>query len=673
MGRSEASGLPPWPRAKGWWTAPVLALAVLAAFGPVVRNGWIDYDDGSYVQENPPVQRGFDAESLAWAFTTGHSANWHPLTWLSHMADCALWGLEPAGHHLTSLLLHALNAALLYLALRRLTGQAAPSALAAGLFALHPLRVESVAWVAERKDVLSGCFALLALWSYARHREGPTPARYLAVAGFLALGLMSKPMLVTLPFVLLLLDWWPLRRSPAGRTRAVLEKLPLLALVAASSAVTFKVQEAGGAVSPLERMSLEVRSLNALDAYARYLGKTVWPSDLAVFYPHAGASLEAWRPAASAVLLAALTAGAWGLRRRHPYLLVGWLWFLGTLVPVIGLVQVGAQSMADRYTYLPSMGLAVAASWLAFSWAPRRRLGQLAAVAAGLLIALGVLTARQALLWRDTETLFRHALAAEEGNWLAHNKLGYLRYQEGHVAEAIVHYRTSLGINPDHADAHNNLGIALAETGGLEEAVREFEAALRSRPGYRVVLVNLGNALVQLQRPRDAEARLREAIALDPRDAAALYNLGNALSAQEGRSDEALAAYEEALRVKPDYARPHVGLANLVMARQGVTEEVLGHYTRALELDPGDAETISNYGSVLVLRKDYDRAVEQFRRALDLKPRFADAHNNWGVALLEMGDARAAADHFQAALEINPAHPKARQNLEKARPPSRGP
>jgi tetratricopeptide (TPR) repeat protein len=573
----------------------LLALLTLAAFRGVLGNGFVPFDDAPYVTANRHVLAGPTLDGAAWAFTSFEAANWHPLTWLSHMADVGLFGLAPAGHHATSLALHVANACLLFLVLAAYTGARWPSAFAAALFAVHPLHVESVAWVAERKDVLSTLFGLLALAAYRRHAARPGPGRLLPVGLLLAFSLMAKPMLVTLPFLLLLLDWWPLGRvgwrapaalSPLGALR---EKLPLLALAAAAAAVTLVAQERGQALLPAAVVPGGARLGNALLAYLRYLGLMVRPVDLAVYYPHPLAA-PPWRIAAAAAgVLAGVTALAARLRRRHPWVLVGWCWYLGTLVPVIGLVQAGSQAMADRYTYLPLVG-----PFLAIAWAARRlsrRLPRpallLGPAAALCLAALAALTAVQVGFWRDGDTLFGHALRVTRDNWMAHNNLGTLRFLEGRTPEAIVHYAESVRINPGYPVAQYNYGNALAATGDLDGAVARLETALRLDPGYGEAANNLGNLLLRLGRTAEAIGRLRAALAIDPALAPAHASLANAY-VKSGRPEEALPHFREAVRLQPGLAAARVGLG-LYFAGRGRWQEAEEQFAAAVRIDPGDA------------------------------------------------------------------------------------
>lgn len=483
----------------------------------------MSYDDGRMVYDNPQVRSGLDAASFRWAWTAVELGNWFPLTRLSHLGDVTLHGLDPRGHHLTSLLIHAANAALLFLVLRRLTGAAGRSAVVALLFALHPQRVEVVAWVSERNEELAFLLGMLALAAYERHVRRPGPGRLAIVALLFAAGLLAKPVLVTLPFVLLLLDVWPLGRAvAAGRPRLrrlgwlALEKTPLFAVAAAGSAVAWYAQHRSGATTMLE-LPLAARAANAAVAYARYLGATVWPADLAVFYPHPG-----WWPAPAVAGAVALLAGvsflALAQLRRRPFLAVGWCWFLGTLVPMIGLVQTGWQSLADRYTYLPFVGLGLAAAWGGGELVGRRPRLRPAAVAALalVLVALAATSRRQAATWKDSRTLFTHALAATGDNWLAHQNLGALLVDGGEPGAALAHLAAALRARPDVADIWYNVGCAHLARRAWPAAVDALRQAIALDPGDADYHGNLGVAYSALGRVAEAAAAYRRALAIDP-------------------------------------------------------------------------------------------------------------------------------------------------------------
>jgi protein O-mannosyl-transferase len=533
-----------------------LALAVAAVFGQTVDHDFVNYDDQVYVYENPEVAQGLSAQGIGWAMNVGYAANWHPLTWLSHMADCQLYGLKPGGHHVTSVVLHAATAILLFWVLWQMTGQLWPSAFVAAVFAVHPLRVESVAWVAERKDVLSGFFFMLTLWVYLGYvRHSFSWPRYLTVLVVFALGLMAKPMLVTLPFVLLLLDYWPLGRVtfPLPKSdrfskllKLVVEKAPLFALSAGSCVLTSVAQT--GALARLEALPLSTRVANAVVSYVAYLGQFFHPIDLSVFYPYPSGGLPDWKVAAALLVLTGISAGAVVCWRRFPCLLVGWLWYLGMLVPVIGVVQVGAQAMADRYTYLPQIGLCIALAWgvvgLTSAWPNRAWV--LGITAALIILALMGMAWQQTTYWRDPPTLWARALQCNAANWVAHNDLGGYLSKHGHVDKAIEHFQATLEIQPDNVDAHVSLGAALASLGHLDEAIGHYQDALATDKNCAEAHFNLGVAWARQNRLDDAITQYEEALKSDPNLADAHANLGVALELC-GRTDEALTHYRTAL------------------------------------------------------------------------------------------------------------------------------
>jgi protein O-mannosyl-transferase len=510
-----------------------LLLAVALVFGRTVGHEFVNIDDGPYVYDNPVVLKGLTLEGFRWAFTTGHASNWHPLTWLSHMLDCQFYGLQPGGHHLTSVLLHGATVVVLFLVLWRMTGLLWRSAFVAAVFAVHPLRAESVAWVAERKDVLSGLFFVLTLWAYAGYARRPfSPVRYLTVAALFALGLMAKPMLVTLPFVLLLLDYWPLGRigPAAGRPFSfpwpvVAEKLPLLALTALSCAATFWAQ--GGAIATIDAIPISSRIANALVSFVAYIGSFFYPEGLAVFYPLQAGSLPTGKVAASTLTLAGISAAALVWRRRFPYLFVGWFWYVGMLVPVIGLLQVGSQSMADRYTYLPQIGLCLSVTWggaqLAASGRYRRR--ACVAVSAAVVLILMGLGWRQTSYWRNSETLWIHTLDCTADNYEAHNSLGNVLTERGQFDAAIPHYQKALEIKPNYAAAHYNLGVVLSERGQNDAAVAHYLKALEIKPNYAEAHNNLGTALAERGQIDAAIAHFQKALEINPDYAGARDNL----------------------------------------------------------------------------------------------------------------------------------------------------
>jgi len=549
-----------------------LGVFTFAIFWPVVEHDFVNFDDRLYVTENPVVQQGLTMDGAVWAFQTNHASNWHPVVWLSHMMDCSFFGLFPGGHHLTNLLLHVLNTVLLFLLLRRMTGAVWRSAMVAALFGWHPLHVESVAWVAERKDVLSTLFWILTVWAYARYVETPKPRRYALTLLLFALGLMTKPMLVTLPFVLLLLDFWPLGRlrmkletgldpelpikNTAQTWRKLLwEKWPLFALSVVSAAVTIWAQHSGGAIKSLDATPLAVRLVNATAAYGAYLWKMVWPADLAVLYPMPAAPPF---PAAvcSLAVLAAVSFWAVHLRRQRPALITGWLWFLGTLVPVIGLVQVGAQAWADRYTYVPLIGVFIMLAWGLGDWKPAWPMaGPLKLTLAGAaLVACAFVTSHQLRYWQDGATLFEHAVRATEHNYIAHNNFGTALSSQGRSAEAMTQFREALRLNPDYAKAHFNLATDLANAGETAEAL----------------------------------VHLREVVRLTPRAAEAHNNLGVML-AKQGQYDEAMAQFATAIKFNPEYLNAYLNEA-AAYAQLGRFQEAVTKSQEALQLASGTGQ-----------------------------------------------------------------------------------
>ena len=578
----------------------------LGVFWQVKGHDFIAYDDPEYVIDNPMVRAGMTPQGIRWAFSTFDAANWHPLTWLSHMVDSELYGLNPGRHHLTSLLFHLLNSLLLFVVLVKMTKALWRSAAVAALFAVHPLHVESVAWIAERKDVLSTCFWMLTMWAYFRYRENPGLTSYLLTLFLYALGLMAKPMLVTLPFVLILLDYWPLGRwaraglvqEPGGQggriAPLVWEKAPFFLLAALSSTVTLTAQWQGGAVSPAKVVPLSVRFWNALVAYLVYLVKMVWPVGLAVFYPHPGRGLPVWLVLCAAVVLAGVTLGALRARQGQPYLVTGWFWYLGTLLPVIGLIQVGDQAMADRYSYIPLIGPFLMISWglpaLAARWrAPRIFLPVLTGATLSALLCVSWAQVRH---WRDSVTLFTHTLAVTTNNSRIHNNLANVLARQGKIEEAITHYKKALTIQPNSPEAQSNLGAALVSLGRVEEGIEHYREALKLDPNLAEVHNNLGVALRNQGRSEEPLSHYLKAIELRPHYAEAHNNLGNIL-ADQGRFAEAIAEFREALRLQPFYPQAHNNLG-VALARQGQLQEAIPHFERALELQPDFAQARRN-------------------------------------------------------------------------------
>jgi tetratricopeptide (TPR) repeat protein len=565
-----------------------LLLAVFLVFGQTIGYRFVNYDDDQYVFENARITRGVTLQGIAWAFTHSQVGHWHPLTSISHMLDCQFYGLWPGGHHLTNVLLHAATAIVLFLVLWQMTGGLWSSALVAAVFAVHPLRAESVAWVSERKDVLSGLFFVLTLAAYTFYVRRPFSwGRYLAVVSLFAVGLMAKPMLVTLPCVLLLLDYWPLGRMSRDGAfhvprRLIVEKLPLVVMTVACSLAALLTQRK--VMVSMESMPWRWRLSNALVSYVVYLKQFFCPTGLAILYPHPKDTIPAWSVIASAGVLAAVSAAALLWRRRYPFLLVGWLWYLGMLVPVIGLVQLGMQARADRYTYLSQIGIAIALVWGAVQVAgssPYRRWG---VAAVSVLVVAGLMGGawQQTRYWRDSETLWIHTLACTSQNSVAHHNLAAILAGRGQIEEAIAHYRRVLEIKPGDVKALYNLGNLLAGRGQIEEAIAHYREALAVRPDHARANCNLG-----------------------------------VLLAGRGQGDEAIAHFRTALETRPDYAEAHDNLG-AVLAGRGQAEEAIAQYRKALEIKPDFVEALGNLGNVLAARGRVEEAITQYRKALNL-------------------------------------------------------
>jgi protein O-mannosyl-transferase len=571
-----------------------LAVMTFGIYAQVIGHQFITLDDSWYIKENPMVNRGVTLAGLVWAFTTFHEANWHPLTWIAHMIDSQIFGMNAGGHLLVNALIHVANTLLVFWFLSRTTHARWPSALVAALFALHPLHVESVAWAAERKDTLSTLFGLLSLVAYARYAETQSRKWYVWTTVMLLLGLLAKPMLVTWPFVMLLLDYWPLRRLDLTSRREVArklwplvrEKLPLFALVAASAVLTCIAQSYGGAVRTFSDIPITLRLTNALVSYAKYLLLTFWPHDLAVYYPFTPAGIPVWQIVGAALLLLGITVLCLFQRKTRPYLVVGWLWFVGTLIPVIGLVQVGGQTMADRYFYIPSVGLFIAIIFGLADIAEARRVAPLlsAAIVSVVLLVLATLTNAQIHLWSDSFTLFKHALAVTPPNLPIENALGITLQYSGRYDEAAAHFEKALQVQRDHYDVLLNMGVTRYHQGRVPEAMEYFQAAIRSRPDAPEAHAQLGLALWKQNRNEAAYEEVRRASHLAPKDAKIRNYLGVAL-ARLGRFQEAIHQLHEALRLNPNSAVAHNNLG-LAFLASGKPRESIPEFEAALRLNP---------------------------------------------------------------------------------------
>jgi protein O-mannosyl-transferase len=608
-----------------------LAGISVAVFGQTIRYKFVNFDDDLYVYNTPAIQTGLTIKGMAFAFISPHARNWHPLTTISHMLDCQLYGLNAGGHHATNVILHTIAVLLLFGVLRQMTASVWKSAIVAGLFAVHPLHVESVAWISERKDVLSAVFFMLTLFAYMRYVGAPSIGRYLTVAVTFAFGLMSKSMLVSTPFVLLLLDYWPLDRIQKSKVSSrwsvvgglLLEKVPLLVLSAGACIITFIVQKrATGAIPPLPFLW---RVQNAFVSYVIYAWKTSWPTDLAVFYPHPNDTLAIWEVIFAILLLLVITAAAIVFRSQRPYLLTGWFWYLVMLVPVIGLVQVGEQGHADRYTYLPHIGLFILAVWLAADLpAVSYSRSQFAvATAVVIIVALAWVAFGQTSYWRNSETLWSHALAVTSDNDVAHNNLGYLCVERGELDKAISHFEAASRIRSAKRDTHYDAGSAFVQ-------------------------MNLADALARKGQSDEAMVHYEEAIQLQPYYADAYYNRGNVLFAK-GRIDEAIADWEKTLQIQPNDADAYTGLGNALL-RKGSLREAIANYEKALALAPEDPHSRINIAWVLATASDASirdgaKAVEFARKAVELSntedPKFLRA----------LAAAYAEAGRFSEAIE----------------------
>jgi tetratricopeptide (TPR) repeat protein len=649
-----------------------LVAAVWLVFGPTRSFEFVAFDDPAYVTAEPHVRGGLTRAGVRWAFTAPRIGNWHPVTLVSHMLDCTLFGLDPGWHHAMNVALHAAGTVALYGLLRISTGARWPSVVVAALFALHPLHVEPVAWVAGRKDVLSALFGWLTIWTYVAWTRRGGGGRYVLAVIFYALGLMAKPTVVTLPALLLLWDWWPLGRVGRGGAvswaRAVAEKTPFVALAVTDGVLTLGAQMGAGAVAELVPVGARVG--NAVVTTVWYLAKTMWPTGLAVHYPHpalaGGTPWAGWQVVGAGFLLLGATVGVWATGRR--YARVGWLWYLGMLVPMSGVVaQVGSQGMADRYTYMPLVGVFVAVVWGAAEaitrggagGTGRRIAGACGTVAA--LIACGALARGQTAHWRDSIALARRAIAVSPTSFSMRNNLGIALQERGRIAAAIVEYREAIRINPGYAKSYGNLAVALQRQGDHDAAIAAFRQALALDPEFAKAHANLGAALLELGRRDEALVHLRTAVDLDPGHALALERLGYALAAA-GRVAEAVDLYGRALAIQPDFvdAANHLGMALYALGRY---DDAIVQYARALAARPGFARARNNLGLALQARGEIDAALAEYRQALVLEPDNARAHNNLGTALHALGRLEEARASYARALAREPSFVDAQYNL----------
>jgi len=683
-----AQQAPPIARAanKPWQIAAVcavLAVVTVGAFSGVRNNAFLTYDDNYYVQENRHVQQGLTPQSIAWAFTTFHQSNWHPLTWISHTVDWSLYGKNPSGHHMTNVFLHAANAILLFLLLLYMTGRLGRAALVASLFALHPAHVESVAWIAERKDVLSTFFWLAAMLAYAWYVRKPSWKRFACVVCLFACGLMSKPMAVTLPLTLLLLDYWPLGRiSFTLETRVgwfsslralCVEKWPLFLMSAISSVVTFLAQRAGGAVAALQSLPLWARICNAAISYCRYVGIMLWPDPLRAYYYYDSDHISVPAAVFSVLALVILTAVCWYFRRQKPYCLAGWLWFLVTLVPVIGIVQVGDQAMAERYTYVPFIGLFIAVVWLAddaVAHFPKMRVpAQI--VACAVLLACAIKTHAQVKFWKDTVTLFTHVLSVDPRGEHPNLVLGTAYVQRGDIADAEPYIDRALVYNPSGPLSLSYSAFCIMRTSmqthdrrDLPLAAQHLDKAMTIAPNDPDVLTNAAQWSALIGKPSDEEMYSRRAIVANPDSVLAHLYLADALREQH-KLPEAAEQNRQALALDPDNCDAHNNLG-MILARLGLPQQALKEFQLSLASKPDQSVAHSQIGRILMQAHQLPGAVAEFTQALRYDTANPDAHNDLGVALFQLGDNEKAVEQFSEALQIDPAYERAKQNLDVA-------
>jgi protein O-mannosyl-transferase len=664
-----------------------LALAVWAVFGQTVHFDFINYDDDAVVYENPAVTRGLDVQEIVRVFTRNSGRDsWFPLTDVSHMLDWQLYGPDAGGHHLTNVLLHAAAAIVLFLAFQAMTGAVWRSAFVAAIFAIHPLRVESVAWIAERKDVLSGLFFFLALWAWIRHvLKQPASSQPASVIGnaiaaihprhwsagyywalvFFALGILSKSMVVTFPIVLLVLDFWPLRRLRGpSLPQVMLEKWPFFLLSAAGCAVTLLTQK--HVVLAARQFTYPWRLANALMAYVDYLGHMIYPVGLALLYPHPPLHLPVAKLSVSIAVLLGISAGAFVTRKKHPYLLAGWLWYLVVFLPVIDIMQTGDQTGADRYTYLPQIGFLIMVVW--GTAALLRSLpfqGIALACAAGtVLVGLSAATYIQTTYWKNSVSVWTRTLSLWPGSYIAQCNFGITLADQGNVAAAIQHFNRALQINPHDARSINNLGKILTGQGKLDAAIQDFHRALNLEPENVRVLNNLGVALAAQDKVNDAVQDLDKVLRLNPEDANAYYNLGN-IYASRADYDDASQNYDQALEINPDFAEAHCNLG-LAMARQGKLDEAIQQYEQAIRFKPRYLDALNDLGGALAAHGDMDAAAGCYRQALDLKPDDPNILNNLGVILAKQGQLDPAVKDFNQAIQLDPSDPSSYNNLAVA-------
>jgi tetratricopeptide (TPR) repeat protein len=646
-----------------------LILSTLLVFWQVRNFDFTGYDDNSYVYENQRVLNGLTCDSIIWAFTTCHTGYWHPLTWLSFMLDCQIFGAKPGLIHIVNVAFHIVNTILLFAIFNRMTGRIWPSAFVAALFALHPLHIESVAWIAERKDVLSTLFWLLTILAYIRYVDRPSTGRYVIAIILFALGLMSKPMLVTLPFVLLLLDYWPLNRICNRQSsidirqflRLLLEKVPFFIIASVLGVITFLAQRSSGVMTSIGSFPLKDRIANAFLSYAKYTAKLFVPQKLAVFYP--GDIIQPWQTMMSFSLLMMITILVIRFARSRRYLPVGWFWFVGTLVPVIGLIQVGGQAYADRYTYIPYIGLFMMIGWglpdFLSKWSQRKFILGLAMIM--VLVTLGILAHQQVGFWKNGITLFSRAVEVTQNNDVAHNELGNAYLRVGRCQEAIEAYKRAIKIKPDFAESHYNLGVTYLNIGNFQDALESCRQAIKIKPDYAEAYNGLGSACLHLGRYQDALESCKQAIDIKPDFAEAHYNLG-VIYDKLGRWQDSIEAYKQVIKIKADFAVAYnnLGVAYLNI---GSFQEALESCRQAINIKPDYVEAHNNFGNACLSLGRYQEAIETYQRVLKIKPEYAEAHYNLGVAYGNIGNYQEEIESYKRAIRIKPDFADAHYNL----------
>jgi tetratricopeptide (TPR) repeat protein len=637
-----------------------LILLIAAAFEPLRHNEFIIYDDNQYIVDNLHVQSGLTPQSVKWAFTSGHASNWHPLTWLSHMVDIELFGPNPIGHHLHNLLLHTFNVVLLFLILQRMTGAVWRSAFVAMVFGIHPLRVESVAWAAERKDVLSMLFFMLTVAAYLGYVNRGGLRRYGLVMLCLALGLMAKPMLVTLPIVLLLLDVWPLGRVSKNKNRLIVEKIPLFGLVIASCIITYMVQKAGGSVHPI---SLYTRIANAMVSYIAYLGQFFWPHNLAVLYPLPVPAYPLWKPAVCFIPLIGLSVVALYHCTKKSFIFTGWCWYIVTLVPVIGMVQVGNQSMADRYTYLPSIGIAILLGWSTAQWSSAWRHQKIITRSLAALAAIAMLTGTRHQLgyWKDNISLFKHTLAVTVCNPAIENNLGWVYWKQGDEIRAIEHIQKALHFSPTFADAGINMAAICFRHKEYDRAMELLYRVLKANPDNMQANNNLALILIELKRYEEAVQYLQKALERTQDNAEMYYNMGIILGAQN-KNDRAVKAYQQAIQLDQNQYQAMNELG-AIKYKQGFLDEAVSYFRQSVQRNPDYVKAYCNLGLALQKQKKFEESISCFLKALKNEPDYADTWYNLASSQQSLGHFQAALDSYHKALQFDPNSIGALNNL----------